>query len=403
MPRTLEAVARKRKIEETEAAYAEDYSDSDLSLGKSPGEPLNNLRSSTPVHEPEQNFVQDVDNFDFEDEDDDDVDDVEPVVLDASGEDSTDPFEDSDANDTEAGEDHPLKLWQRIASTESCQLSIDDFCACLVAAQVIHKIPDTAMNLFCQLFSNCLPSGNAAPSSYSNVIKRVLPEDIGHSTRFVCGSKNCDEYLQKLFDVCGNSSCRLFGKRQHACGYLRMRIQPQIEAIVNAHYLNICQFLAASIRVPGSNLVGDIPTTPAYGNMGDNPCGDVLWISLIISSDGALAFKCGRSSFWPCAAIIAELPPKVRVAAENSIGLGFWVGRGEKSKPDWAIFLPSIISEIDSLKRGFFMEILGRRIKICVRIFATIFDLPAQASIWGVKQYNGKLLSKIFGFFAFTK
>jgi hypothetical protein len=89
-------------------------------------------------------------------------------------------------------------------------------------------------------------------------------------------------------------------------------------------------------------------------------------------------------------AMISELPPRIRAAFENIIGLGFWVGRGECKKPDFQRFMDPIIEQMEQLKEGFTFDINGRQMIVSVCLFATVFDLPAQAAAWGHKQYNGK-------------
>lgn len=96
---------------------------------------------------------------------------------------------------------------------------------------------------------------------------------------------------------------------------------------------------------------------------------------------------------WPCVAVICELPPKVRSRSENCIVFGFWVGNYTKKKPIWTMFLEAAVAELNFLRDGFDIIIADQAIRVKVEIFCTLFDLPAQASIWSHKQFNGKFNS----------
>lgn len=120
---------------------------------------------------------------------------------------------------------------------------------------------------------------------------------------------------------------------------------------VNANQQNISMSESCIFCFPGE----------AYKQYGPNPddCG-VFHVSLILSADGASAFRTSSSTFWPCDGLIVELPPKLRCAFENAITFGFWVGRGQ-GKPMWNLFFSDIITELLYLKNvGFAVEINGQ-------------------------------------------
>lgn len=151
-------------------------------------------------------------------------------------------------------------------------------------------------------------------------------------------------------------------------------------------------YVAATAADRDKGRIGDAITGSSYAVYGANPDKDgTFYISLVLSADGACAFKSTCSSLWPCDGLIIELPPKQRCRMENAITFGFWIGRLDCKKPQWDLFLPSIIDEIRFLNKiGFIVDINGKNLQFKVRLHATIFDSPALASAWSIKQYNGK-------------
>src|SRR6185437_15168389 len=98
------------------------------------------------------------------------------------------------------------------------------------------------MNAFSMLLSACLPNGHKAPISYDAVIRtfRVnVSTEICREITYVCSNKTCNQKLSKLMDVCTNAACLLEGRKQHASGYLRFLVQPQVESVVRKHYTDI--------------------------------------------------------------------------------------------------------------------------------------------------------------------
>lgn len=289
------------------------------------------------------------------------------------------------------------KLWESVSTSALCKLSVDDYVNLIIAFSTIYKIPDNAMNALCKFYAAGLPSGHCAPMNFYGVIKAkqsLNDVDICGDIAYLCSGENCCHNLKKSSDICQNPVCRLQGQEQKSSSFVHFRIRPQVEAILRDNILEIYEYLASSIYDDES--VGDITTSPAYVELGPNPVGDTLRISLILSADGVQVFNYSKSSFWPCIGIIAELPPKLRASIGNVVTFGFWVGRGARKEPLWHRFISPIITELECLKDGFKMLISGREIQIHIRLFATIFDLPAQSKIWGHKQYNGEPLVDVF-------
>ena len=82
--------------------------------------------------------------------------------------------------------------------------------------------------------------------------------------------------------------------------------------------------------------VTDVTNGDLYESFGENPNGNILWISLILNSDGVRPRHANAGSLWPCIAVIAELRPKIPYAFQNSIMLAMWLG---VRKPSWSILL----------------------------------------------------------------
>lgn len=153
---------------------------------------------------------------------------------------------------------------------------------------------------------------------------------------------------------------------------LRMILANHLECL-----RNYTEFLSISDMDNGDILYGSI-------KQADNP--DVLNIHLLVSADGGNPYVTVPCSYWPIVAVILDLPPTLRYKSENMIFLSIWQG---SKKPAWDVFLQMLLKSIPVNEM---VEILiGDRILKCRISFQYgVFDLPAQASILNVKQFNGE-------------
>lgn len=288
---------------------------------------------------------------------------------------------DSDSSVTQSA------LWES-SSFEQSRLSATEFCFLLVAIQALHKLPDTAMQAITGLFSAALPKINNCPKTYAAAIKSVQSqtstciENVIH----VCNAKACTEILEDSL-VCSSPTCTNYNKEQRPSGFSIFNIKKQLSRILHTHFVELMRHVTNTTKA----AISDIISGTAYEAVSEDPTADgTIAISLVFSSDGVNAFKASDSSLWPVHAIISELPKRLRVSFENVITMGFWTGKKKSKKPKWDIFLENIIEQLEALNDGFIIDISGKLIRVLVRLHASCLDLPAVASIWKAKQWNGK-------------
>ena len=128
---------------------------------------------------------------------------------------------------------------------------------------------------------------------------------------------------------------------------------------------------------------------------GDVLCGaestsksDIITIHLHISSDGGQMHKFKKHiTVWPFHAVILDLPINLRFKPENIILMALWYS---KSKPDWTVFLRNYLQDCE-LNTEFNVFIGNSTVRIIIKFYTAVFDLPAQASILNHKLYNAKI------------
>lgn len=301
-------------------------------------------------------------------------------------------------NDSNRSAVERIPLWS--VGGFSCSLTQDELVIILLSIQARYRLPDSAMDTFCGLLRALLPPGYVAPTSFRQVMKIASEEfsDFCGQTSYVCSGRNCLMRLQKSFDVCSRQECHFYNRMHQTTSFVAFNVRPQIELIVTKYICEIQREIDKAEASAVASSVSDILSSAGYlsrrsaWHLADsNNTDGVLRVTLMLSSDGAQPFRCGGFSLWPCVAVLCELPPKVRVKSENCIVFGFWVGNRYKKKPVWPVFLESAIVELNVIRNGFDVTIGSSVIRVKVEIFATIMDLPAQASMWSHKQFNGKL------------
>lgn len=113
---------------------------------------------------------------------------------------------------------------------------------------------------------------------------------------------------------------------------------------------------------------------------------DTLVIRLMICVDGGNPYQTASCSYWPLLAVILDLPPTIRYRTENILFVALWQGN---TKPVWDIFLKSFMESFP-WRESQELVIGNSAVKVSVSCTCGVFDLPAQASILNVKQYNGE-------------
>ena len=107
-----------------------------------------------------------------------------------------------------------------------------------------------------------------------------------------------------------------------------------------------------------------------------------------MSTDGVPLFKSSSMSLWPVYLLILNLPPAIRVCAENIILSGLYVG---PTKTDMKMLLEPIMKRLNTLSTvGVSITTPSGLLTIRVKLVLGIFDLPAIATVLCSKQFNGE-------------
>ena len=110
---------------------------------------------------------------------------------------------------------------------------------------------------------------------------------------------------------------------------------------------------------------------------------------LILCSDGVQLFKSSNQSFWPILLAVTNLPPGIRMNAENLVLAGVWQGSG---KPPMKIIISKVLQKINQLQStGIAVHsehFSGVKI-VRAKLIMGVFDLPARASATNCMQFNG--------------
>ena len=107
-----------------------------------------------------------------------------------------------------------------------------------------------------------------------------------------------------------------------------------------------------------------------------------------LSTDGVLLFKSSSISLWPVYLLILNLPPAIRVCAENIILCGLYVG---PTKPDMKMLIEAIMKRLNNLSSvGASITTPSGLLTVCPKLVFGILDLPAKATVLCSKQCNGE-------------
>ena len=68
---------------------------------------------------------------------------------------------------------------------------------------------------------------------------------------------------------------------------------------------------------------------------------------LVLCADGVQLFKSSKQTVWPILLAVTNLPPGIRMNAENLILAGIWQG---PIKPPMSVVLPPVLEKINHLK-----------------------------------------------------
>lgn len=113
-------------------------------------------------------------------------------------------------------------------------------------------------------------------------------------------------------------------------------------------------------------------------------------INLSMNTDGAPMFKSSNSSLWPILAAIDNTLAKSR--KQNIIMFGIWVGMKKSSKPDFNVFLASILQQL----KTFYSETIpwndreGNLHRSKLKVNVVLCDSIARPLVQNMSQFNAE-------------
>ena len=111
---------------------------------------------------------------------------------------------------------------------------------------------------------------------------------------------------------------------------------------------------------------------------------DRFSLALSLSTDGVPLFKSSSISLWPVYLVILNLPPKIRVNAENIVLCAVWIG---PRKPLMDLLLDPVCCYLERLSTA---GITLGSVHVTAKLVMGVFDLPAKAAVLCCKQFNGE-------------
>ena len=110
-------------------------------------------------------------------------------------------------------------------------------------------------------------------------------------------------------------------------------------------------------------------------------------LALVVSTDGVPLFKSSSTSLWPVYLVILNLPPSIRMNAENVLMAGLWYGK----KPPMRLLLTPIMESLSQFSTlGIRISTPRGLVTYRTKLVMGVFDLIAKKDVLCAKQFNGK-------------
>ena len=101
-------------------------------------------------------------------------------------------------------------------------------------------------------------------------------------------------------------------------------------------------------------------------------------LGLMLSTDGVPLFKSSSKDLWPVFLVLLNLPPAIRMNAQNIVLAGLWYG---SKKPPMNLLIEPIMKKLNHLYTlGIAVETPRGLITYRAKLELGIFDLPAKAA-----------------------
>lgn len=299
-----------------------------------PASVANDLRCSTPHHNPRMDF--------FFDESE-----ISRIMLDDNLS-----VNKSDSDISRGSDESIFELTNDADATEQLfpesTVSLQNFETCFQSMVTTYCLSDMCAKSFLSFFEKTLPPGNKCKK-----VKKAL------------FSQSSLQDLYERHDIDEGNT------------FFSLSLKFQLTNILLKHYDKIIEYQKR--RKHNLLTVDDIPIDFNFDS------GDVH-LHLIINSDGVPLMKSRNLSIWPIWVAIAELPPIVRSSFANVALLGLWSGTA--GKPKWDVVCEKLGGQLESL-RVLGLEDDNLPKKVFFQPLLLICDMPAKASLLRMKQFNG--------------
>ena len=202
--------------------------------------------------------------------------------------------------------------------------------------------------------------------------------------QFICLQKECNQIL--VIDSKGIPTVRQpcshkFSKEDKTCFMLKLPIKQQL-----LQYLQKGDMLdnhdIVSTTVPNEGIRKDVSSGDCYRALVKNGNITNRTMTGTLNIDGADFFKSRKFGFWPCMAVINEVPYKKR--RSNMVLMALWYGN---KKPPRDSFLEFALKELKSLESD---PIEFNGIKYLFRPLIVSVDTIARPIVRNSTQFNGE-------------
>lgn len=161
--------------------------------------------------------------------------------------------------------------------------------------------------------------------------------------------------------------------------FIYIPLEQQLRVVLQRHFDSIMRYRDRELY---ANVISDIICRNIDEN---NP--DSINLTMVMNTDGAKVYDSSTLSLWPLQLYLNFLPPRLRFIPNNMLVVGLYFGHG-KPQPK-KFFLPLVQEMWKSQSSGFTID-MDKSILFKPFISNCSCDLPARASVQGLKQFNGR-------------
>ena len=216
--------------------------------------------------------------------------------------------------------------------------------------QITSKISDVSLSRLLKMLSVICPEKDFPAST------KVMKSQ----TRHLFAERNSEKKSERLDDTL----------------ILIVDLEVQLNILISQFHEIIIEYY----NILKSNSNTDILNSNCMRNVRWNCCSKSVDLFFLASADGASFTTSTNLDIWPFQLIVLNLPPTLRYKKENILLFGLISSRGKpplkKCIPKLMEYLPKVVQINDIV------------VNIHVKFF--VCDLPALATIFNLKQFNGK-------------